>query len=127
MNDYEDLAPDGTPQELVVMPDPRRNWHPKRKGHQPKYIRTISVSWFVELSKLPGKIPLLIGMAVQYRTGIAKTRTVTLNRRTRELFGLQHHHVSRGVALLEQAGLIRVRREPGRLALITLLDVDPKT
>ncbi len=124
MNDFKDMAPDGIPQELVDMPDPCRNWQPKTRRRKTSYIRTVPVSWFVEMSKLPGKTPLIIGMALQYRAGVSKTHAVTLNRWTRELFGLQRHQVSRGVYLLEKAGLIRVQRGAGRLASITILDVE---
>ncbi len=128
MKESEDVAPDGTPQELVVMPDPYRNWRkPTRQKDQrrkPRYIRTIPVSWFVELSKLPGKTPLIVGMALQFQTGVKKSKTVELNQWTREQFGLDHYQISRGVELLEKAGLIRVQRDPGRLMLITILDVE---
>jgi hypothetical protein len=124
VNDFKDLAPDGIPQEQVDLPDPRRNWGQKPRRPKVSYIRTIPVSWFVELSKLPGKTPLIIGMALQYRVGVSKTRAVKLNRWTRKLFGLQRHQVSRGVDLLERADLIRVQRDPGRLASITVLDVE---
>ncbi len=126
MNDFNDLAPDGTPQELVAMPDPRRNWgrKPKRRRRQPSYIRTIPIPWATELARIPGKSPLVVGLALQYRAGVSRSRTVTLNRWTRELFGLQRYQVSRGVDLLEKADLIRVQRDPGRLASITILDVE---
>ncbi len=127
MNDFKDLAPDGTPQELVDTPDPYRNWRRRTRRRKAHYIRTTPVSWFVELSKLPGKTPLIIGMALQYRAGVSKTREVELNRWVRELFGLQRHQVSRGVDLLEKAGLIRVQRDAGRLASITILDVGPRS
>ena len=124
MNDFEDLAPDGTPQELIDMPDPCRNWSRKPQPPKLSYIRRIPIPWLVELMGLPGKTPLIVGLALRYRAGVSRSRTVTLNRWTRELFGLQRHQVSRGVDLLEKADLIRVQRDPGRLASITILDVE---
>jgi DNA-binding MarR family transcriptional regulator len=67
-----------------------------------------------------------VALAIWYQVGIQKKKTIVLSRRTTKLFKATRRSVSRAIKRLEEEGLIFVQRRPGRLSLITVLDLKPE-
>jgi hypothetical protein len=77
-------------------------------------------NWLVRAAQLKGS-SLAVALAVWRLAGIKKTASVecSMARAARE-FGFDERSGRRGLAALERAGLVRVRRRRGRKPVITL-------
>jgi hypothetical protein len=74
--------------------------------------------------RLPGKA-LLVALLLWKEAGCRRSRTVRFRLGTVAEMGLHPDTARRGLQELEQAGLISIRREPGRALQITLLEAPP--
>src|SRR5262249_29957289 len=72
---------------------------------------------------LPGKAPLAVGLALWFEVGRRKSREVKLTSAILERFGVNRKAKYRALESLEKAGLVRVRREPRRKPVVTILDL----
>jgi hypothetical protein len=79
-------------------------------------------AWIDRAGRLPGKA-LAVGLVLWFRAGIRKDRTVRLCQARVDSLGLGEGTTRRGIRELERAGLISVRRSPGRGLEVTLLDL----
>jgi hypothetical protein len=77
-------------------------------------------NWIIRASRLPGKA-LLLGLCLWRLKGATRRDTVVLSNTELAPFGIDRAAKSRGLAVLEKAGLIRVDRKPRRWSNITLL------
>jgi DNA-binding transcriptional ArsR family regulator len=72
-------------------------------------------------ARLPGRA-LHVGMALWFLVGMKKTGCVTFSLSRSAGLELSRAAASRGLARLEQAGLVSVTRLPGRNVLVRVLD-----
>jgi hypothetical protein len=77
-------------------------------------------NWIIRASELPGQA-LVLGLCVWRLKGATRKDTVALSNTELAPFGIDRAAKSRGLAVLEKAGLIKVDRSPGRWSMITLL------
>jgi hypothetical protein len=83
----------------------------------------LPMTWLTTASKLPGKAPLAVGLALWFEAGRRRSMTVTLTTAILARFGVQDRKAKyRGLCALEQAGLIAVVRVPRRNPVVTILD-----
>jgi len=80
----------------------------------------ISLEWLVIASKLPGK-SLQISMALWFLKGVTKKNTVKLSGKLVRSFGVSRSTLYRGLAEMENAGLITIQRHKGQSPMVTIL------
>jgi hypothetical protein len=90
------------------------------------YIQTISLPWISEATQLPYSA-LRVGLACWFMDGCNKQKPFTLSRATSLHFSIAKWDKQRGLKQLENAGLIEIQRQPGRLSLISLRHNSPQT
>src|SRR5450759_3456998 len=78
-------------------------------------------SWITGAAALPGQA-LLVGLCVWRLAGATKSHTVAFGNSDLKPLGIDRASKSRALRTLEQAGLIRVARQPGRFPKVTLLN-----
>ncbi len=67
-----------------------------------------------------------VAWVLWYLAGRNKSREVVPTHADYRRFGLSRYIGAHGLDVLEQAGLVRVRRHRGRCPVVTLLDVEPE-
>jgi hypothetical protein len=82
----------------------------------------IPLSWLTVAAKQSGKA-LHVSMALWFLAGITRNRTVPLSAKVTSQFGVNRYAAYRGLKALEHAGLVSAVRHPGRLPIVTILDV----
>ena len=80
-------------------------------------------AWLAEAGRLPGKA-LQVAMVVRLVSSLEKTATVKLRQTLLTGIGVDRKSAYRGLAALESAGLVAVDRKRGRLAIVTILELD---
>jgi DNA-binding transcriptional ArsR family regulator len=105
----------------------------KRVNPQGLYINTkgnsdkrfikgpIPLKWILAASELPGK-SLEISMALWFLKGVTRKNTVKLSGKLIRSFGVSRSTLYRGLAAMENAGLISIRRQIGRSPMVTILN-----
>jgi hypothetical protein len=91
---------------------------PSKREHW--YIRMIPVPWISEAIKLPYSA-VRVGLACWFLDGCNKQNPFTLSRATCQHFNINKWDKRRGIKLLENSGLIRVQRYPGRASRIEMV------
>ena len=94
--------------------------------HRPgsEFLRgPIPLTWLCRAASLPGKA-LAIGLALWFKAGATKNRTVKLTGALAARFNVGRKAGARCLKALEAAGLISVVRHVGRCPVVTILDVD---
>lgn len=79
-------------------------------------------SWVATAAALPGQA-LLVGLCLWRLVGAMKNDTVFLGNSDLKSLGIDRASKSRALRALEQAGLIKVARQPGRFPKVTLLNI----
>jgi hypothetical protein len=82
----------------------------------------IPLPWLTLASKLAGKAPLAVALAVWFEAGRRKSKEVRLTTAILERFNVNRKAKYRALEELEKAGLVRVRRESRRNPVVTILD-----
>lgn len=80
----------------------------------------IPLEWLGVAASLPGKT-LNVAIALWWRHGMAKGQPFKLTRTALKAMNVERDAESAGLKRLEQAGLIRVERKPGRRPTILIL------
>jgi len=114
--------------------------HPPVESSQPKRERAtkpfvkgpIPLIWLSRAALLPGKSPLLIGLALFYLAGLRKTqRGLKLTKKTWEQFGIKRrtsYDALEALEALEDAGLVSVERKSGSSPVVDILSQEkPET
>jgi hypothetical protein len=83
----------------------------------------IPLPWLTAASMLSGKAPLAVGLAVWFEAGRRKSTEVKLTTAILKRFNVNRKAKYTALKSLEKAGLIRVRREPRRNPVVTILDL----
>ena len=97
----------------------------KTVSQNQRFIRgPIRLPWLMVAAALPGKAPLLVGLALHFQAGLSGSRSgLRLTSKLRKEFRIPDRTARRGVRRLETAKLIDVERKPGRCLVIDILDV----
>jgi hypothetical protein len=85
----------------------------------------IPLGWLSAAATLPGKT-LSLAIALWWRHGMAKGKPFKLTRTALKAMNVERDAERLGLARLEQAGLIKVERNPGQRPTISILDL-PRT
>ena len=80
----------------------------------------IPLKWILTASKLPGK-SLEISMVLWFLKGVIRNNTVKLSGKLVRSFGVSRSTLYRGLAEMEKAGLISIKRQIGRSPMVTIL------
>jgi len=83
----------------------------------------VPIDWLSAAARLPGR-SLHVGIALWIAGGVSRSRVVPLSNLSTLRFGLDRNAKYRGLAWLEQAGLVAVKRKLGRAPLVTILDLE---
>ena len=86
----------------------------------------IPLGWVTAAASLPGKT-INVALALWWRHGMAQGKPFKLTQTALTALNVERDAESRGIARLEQAGLIHVERKPGQRPLISLLDLSRST
>lgn len=106
------------PPAAVSPPVPK----PKKKITGEFLKGPIPLPWLTLASKLAGKAPLAVALAVWFEAGRRKSKEVRLTTAILKRFNVNRKAKYRALESLEKAGLVRVRREPRRNPVVTILD-----
>jgi hypothetical protein len=103
-----------------IYPHPRPK---KRKSPDRFYKISVKDSELRTVIKLKGgtTYTLRVYLAIVSQTLLTRNPTVTLPKNVALDWGLSRCTVSNGLRILEQAGIVSVMRDPGKLARITVL------
>lgn len=78
--------------------------------------------WVIAAGSLPGSA-LHVGLAIWFRAGRAKSRTVSVSlTAVAHAFGFHRTRASRALGALAEAGLVCVKRAPGQKPIVTILE-----
>ncbi len=99
----------------------------KAPRHQPgeHFLRgPIPMKWLSAASSASGRgSGLKVALAIWYLSGLnGQSHTVKLQTAALRNLGVDRHAAYRGLKALEEAGLVRVQRHPGRTPVVTLLE-----
>lgn len=83
----------------------------------------IPLSWLTPVTMLAGKAPLAVALAIWFEAGRKKSNEVKLTSAVLRRFSVHRKAKYTALTALEKAGLVRVRREPRRNPVVTILDV----
>jgi hypothetical protein len=96
---------------------------PKPKKIMGEFLKgPIPLPWLTVASKLAGKGPLAVALAVWFEAGRRKSKEVRLTSTVLERFNVNRKAKYRALESLEKAGLVSVRREARRNPKVTILD-----
>jgi hypothetical protein len=79
------------------------------------------MAWLYRAGALPGQA-LAVGVVLWHEAGCRKSRTVPFRISKCRKFRIHEDTARRGLQVLEKAGLIAIRRLPGRCSEVTILE-----
>lgn len=82
----------------------------------------IPLPWLTAVTKLSGKAPLAVALALCFEAGRRKSKEVKLTTAILERFSVNRKAKYSALKSLERAGLVRVRQKPRRNPVVTILD-----
>jgi DNA-binding transcriptional ArsR family regulator len=115
-----------TPAALSRLADAKAVTKPKPKAKKisGEFLKgPIPLPWLTAVTKLSGKAPLAVALAVWFEAGRRKSNEVKLTTAILQRFSVNRKAKYTALKALEKAGLVRVRREPRRNPVVTILDV----
>jgi DNA-binding transcriptional ArsR family regulator len=107
-----------SPEELNI-PKEDRNTSPRARPGQ-SYLSHAPWPWLDVAIRLPNQA-LAVGLMLWHVSNCTKRFTVRFSAKIGGRCGFSHDTVSRSLAALEKAGLVKVTRHPGCSPLVTLL------
>jgi hypothetical protein len=100
---------------------PQRERTTTQRPRYRAFIRgPIDFDWVKKSASLPGKAPL-VGIAIWYVVGMAKSDTIKIQGQVLADLNISHKAFNRALNRLAEVGLITVNRQPGQSSEITLL------
>jgi hypothetical protein len=119
MDDFLDL--DRLRLSEGTVPGPTRpQLRPQRSRAIERFLKgPIPLAWVSMAAGLPGKA-LHVGIAIWFRSGLERSPDVILSLSRLAEFGTDRHAGRRGLAALENAGLVSVVRHRGRAPRVRL-------
>jgi hypothetical protein len=113
-----------TPTALARLADVKATPKPKAKKITGEFLKgPIPLPWLTAVTKLSGKAPLAVALAVWFEAGRRKSNEVKLTTAILRRFSVNRKAKYTALKSLEKAGLVRVRREPRRNPVVTILDI----
>lgn len=116
-----------TPTALARLADAKAFTKPKPKAKKisGEFLKgPIPLPWLTAVTKLSGKAPLAVALAICFEAGRRKRlNELKLTTAILERFSVNRKAKYTALKSLEGAGLVRVRREPRRNPVVTILDV----
>jgi len=96
--------------------------NPPRLKRGEKFLKgPLPLAWLAQAGKLPGKC-LHVGNVLWFLVGLKSTLTVPLLSSELGRFGVNRQAKYRALRCLEDAGLVAVKRHPGRNPVVTILE-----
>ena len=100
--------------------NPRGHATTSRANPDKRFIKgPIPLKWVLTASALTGK-SLEISMVLWFLKGVTRKNTVKLNGKLIRSFGVSRSTLYRGLAEMENAGLISIQRQIGRSPVVTI-------
>lgn len=99
------------------------NRPPRHKRGERFLLGPIPLAWLRTAANLPGKT-FVVAVLMWFEAGVSKSDTVTLGHRRLGDFGVHRAASYSALEALENAGLVCVKRHPGRSPRVTLLHKD---
>lgn len=104
---------------------------PRRTSKQPRIRRVqgeflkgpIPLNWLSSVSKLKGKSPLAVALAIWFEAGRRKSDEINLTTQICNRFNVNRKAKYRALKKLEEANLIEVHRQPRKNPLIRIIDL----
>jgi hypothetical protein len=97
-----------------------RAWYPYKPKKGDHFFRgPIPWPWLCTAAKCPGQT-LQVAVLLWRIVGFRNALQVPFNQSRADSFGVSREAARRGILALEKAGLISVKRSPGRRGLITI-------
>ncbi len=81
----------------------------------------IPMAWLDGVFSLPGRVPLVVALALVYQSGLQGSSTVRFTHKLMNRFGVAPRSASRSLERLQAAGLVRIHRPPGRCREVEIL------
>jgi hypothetical protein len=94
--------------------------NPRRYNH---IWGPIPLPWIGRAACLPGRA-LHVALALWHISTLSKSLAVKMQRKIRIALGLTRKTYSRGLTVLEKAGLVSVVRKAGATPIVTLLNIE---
>lgn len=99
----------------------------KPKQTQPFIRGPLPLPWIKRSANISRRSAVVVGLVLWHLAGFREERTDLVLCVSRcEPFGLGRKSVARGLSDLEAAGLIRVKRSPGKCPRVDILDFHPQ-
>ncbi len=96
---------------------------PGMKGGRDEFLKgPIPLRWLTAATKLTGKSPLAVALALRFESARRKSLQVKLTTAILERFSVNRKAKYKALSLLEKAGLIRVDRPPRKNPVVTILE-----
>ena len=93
---------------------------PPRHERGERFLKgPIPLNWLAKAARQPGKA-LHVAIAIWFLAGVTRSRNVVLSSNLMFSFGASRFSTYRGLKALEEAGLLKVIRHPGRGPRITI-------
>jgi hypothetical protein len=103
----------------------RTNSRPPRHRHGQLFLKgPIPMAWLERAAQLPGKA-LHVALALWFNAGLKNQACVRISLSGLQRLGALRDSARRGLAALEQAGLVSVKRHVGRKPIVTILSTEP--
>lgn len=84
----------------------------------------IPLAWLDGVLKLPGRVPLVVALALMYQSGLEGAGKVRFTHKLMRRFGVAPRSASRSLELLQAAGLVKIYRPPGRCREVEILNTN---
>ena len=84
------------------------------------YVQRISLPWVQKAARLPGK-SLHVAIIVWSRWHLEKVPEIVLTKSKLDSFNVKRHTAARALKHLESAGLVAVKRAPGRCPRVSVI------
>jgi hypothetical protein len=108
----------GKPADVKPLPKP------KAKKITGEFLKgPIPLPWLTAVTRLSGKAPLAVALAMWFEAGRRKSNEVKLTSAVLRRFSVNRKAKYSALMSLERADLVRVRREPRRNPVVTILDI----
>lgn len=106
------------------IPPPKRDNRRGRGGGRQHgaFIRgPIFLAWLDGVLNLPGRMPLVVALALVYQSGLERSNTIRVTNKLRGRFNVSLRTCHDVLAKMEAAGLVTVAKRPGRCREVTIL------
>lgn len=113
-----------SPEGMVKLATAKPPQKPKAKKIAGEFLKgPIPLPWLTAASKLSGKAPLAVALAIWFEAGRRKSNEVKLTTAILRRLNVNRKAKYRALKSLEKAGLVRVHRELRKNPVVTILEL----